>query len=280
MQERTIDAALTESFATHLRDAERSAATLEKYLRDVRGFAEWMAGRAVNREEVLAYKKHLGEVYAVTGANSVIAALNVFFRFCGWYDFTMRQFRVQRAAFCGEERELSRAEYARLVHVAKKRQNERLYLMLQTICATGIRVSELEYITVEAVRCGRAEVRCKGKERFVFLVSALQKKLLRYVRAKGIVSGSVFVTRTGRPIGRCNVWREMKGLCSEADVLPGKVFPHNLRHLFARCFYKLEKDMAKLADLLGHSNINTTRIYIVTTAREHRQKMEHLHLIL
>ena len=280
MSKRTISTARVRAFAIYLQQAERSAATQEKYMRDLRRFLAYSGECAITHDTVMAYKQYLGERYAVTGANSMLAALNAFFRYCGWHELTVKQFRVQRAAFCGEERELTRAEYARLVHAAGQRKNERLSLMLQTICATGIRVSELQYITVEAVQKGRSVVRCKGKDRCIFLVSALQKKLLAYVRARGIHTGAVFVTRSGRPVNRSNVWREMKGLCTAAGVVPGKVFPHNLRHLFARCFYSLEKDIAKLADLLGHSSINTTRIYLVTTAREHRRKMESMHLIL
>ena len=178
------------------------------------------------------------------------------------------------------EKELTKAEYMRLVNTAKQKGNERLNLILQTICGTGIRVSELQYITVEAVKCSEAVVSLKGKTRSVFIVKELQKKLLRYAAEQKIHSGCIFITRTGKPISRTNIWREMKGLCEQAGVNPQKVFPHNLRHLFARIFYGIEKDIAKLADILGHSSINTTRIYIISTGDEHRKRMEHMRLII
>lgn len=275
-----IETVTLRDFEAFLTDAERSPATREKYLRDVRRFALFVGSGEVNRQTVLAYKRMLEREYAVSGANSMIAALNSFFRFCGHRELCIKQFRVQKRAFCSAEKELSKAEYLRLVRSADRRGNRRLSLLIQTVCATGIRVSELSYITVESARAGQAVVTCKGKTRTVFIVSSLQKKLLRYASSRGIVSGAVFVTSSGKPLDRCNIWREMKSLCADAGVSPGKVFPHNLRHLFARTFYSMEKDIAKLADILGHTNVNTTRIYIVTTGAEHRRKMERMHLII
>ena len=167
-----------------------------------------------------------------------------------------------------------------MCQAAKQKKNERLNLIIQTICATGIRVSELQYITVEATKCGEAIVNCKAKTRSVFIVKELKQKLLRYAAEKEIKSGMIFVTKSGKPINRTNIWREMKALCKNANVNPQKVFPHNLRHLFARTFYGIEKDIAKLADILGHSSINTTRIYIISTGTEHRRRMENMHLII
>ena len=210
----------------------------------------------------------------------MIASLNSLFSFLGWTDCRVKSIKLQRQIYCPEEKELTKAEYMRLVNTAKQKGNERLNLILQTICGTGIRVSELQFITVETVKCGEAVVSLKGKTRTVFIVKDLQKKLLRYAAEQGIQSGSVFVTRTGKPISRTNIWREMKDLCEQANVNPNKVFPHNLRHLFARTFYGIEKDIAKLADILGHSSINTTRIYIVATGSEHRQRMENMRLII
>ena len=210
----------------------------------------------------------------------MIAAMNCFLRFCGWQDLCVKQFKIQRQVYCSEERELTRAEYFRLLAAARAKHNERLHLIIQTICGTGIRVSELQYITVEALKSGEAIVNCKGKNRRVFIVSELKKKLLRYVKEQGIVSGTVFVTRGGRPVSRHSIWKDMKALCKQANVSPSKVFPHNLRHLFARTFYRLEKDIAKLADILGHASINTTRIYIVTTGAEHKRKMENMRLVI
>ena len=229
---------------------------------------------------MLEYKNLLKERYAVTSANSILAAINAFLSFMGWCDLCVKQFRIQKNAYSPAEKELTKSDYNALVCAAAEKRNERLSLIIQTICATGIRVSELNFITVEALEKGEAVVNCKGKTRRIFFVSALRKKLLSYVDREKIKSGPVFVTRTGRPISRTNVWREMKALCKCAGVLPSKVFPHNLRHLFARTFYGIEKDIAKLADILGHSNINTTRIYIVTTCEEHRRKMENMRLII
>ena len=192
----------------------------------------------------------------------------------------VKSIKLQQQIYCPEEKELTKAEYTRLIRTAKQKGNERLNLVIQTICGTGIRVSELQYITVEAVRRGEATVSCKAKTRSVFIVKELQKKLLRYAAEQGIKSGMIFITRTGKPLSRTNIWREMKALCEQADVNPNKVFPHNLRHLFARTFYGIEKDIAKLADILGHSSINTTRIYIISTGTEHRRRMENMRLVI
>ena len=195
-------------------------------------------------------------------------------------DLKVKSIKLQRQIYCPEEKELTKAEYMRLVNSAKQKGNERLNLLIQTICGTGIRVSELQYITVEAVKCGEAVVSLKGKTRSVFIVKELKKKLLLFAQKQNIKSGMIFVTRTGKPISRTNIWREMKALCEQANVNPQKVFPHNLRHLFARVFYGIEKDIAKLADILGHSSINTTRVYIISTGNEHRQRMENMRLII
>ena len=280
MKKRRIAPKDVQSFVQFLREEEKSAATVEKYTHDVRCFAEYIGKNEVDRERVLAYKTHLGESYAPTSANSMIAALNAFLRFLGRQELCVKQFRIQREAYCSEEKELSRAEYMRLLETARRRKNERLWLVLQTICGTGIRVSELQHITVESLHRGEAQVSCKGKKRRVFLVPELRRLLLAYVKSQKRESGAIFVTRSGHPISRHLIWREMKALCAEAGVAPGKVFPHNLRHLFARTFYGIEKDIVRLADVLGHASINTTRIYTVTTGEEHRRQMENMHLIL
>lgn len=267
-------------FEIYLRNEERSAATIEKYMRDVHCFASYIGNEEISKESVLDYKTKLGESYAVASANSMIAALNSFLRFYGWHELCVKQFKMQRQVYCPEEKELTRTEYIRLLEAANKKHNERLNLIIQTICSTGIRVSELQYITVEALKKGEAVVNCKGKNRRIFIVPDLKKKLLRYVKEQKISSGAVFITRNGKSVGRSNIWKEMKSLCEQARVAPSKVFPHNLRHLFARTFYGIEKDIAKLADILGHASINTTRIYIVTTGAEHKRKMEHMRLII
>ena len=277
---RILDSRKMQEFEFHLRNEERSAATIEKYMRDVRFFASFVCDAEIDKQTVLDYKSKLGESYAVASANSMIAAMNCFLRFCGWHDLCVKQFKMQREVYCSEEKELTRAEYIRLLEAANAKHNERLNLIIQTICGTGIRVSELQYITVEALHNGEAIVNCKGKNRRVFIVPELKKKLLRYVKEQGISTGTVFVTRGGNPVSRHSIWKDMKELCEQANVSPSKVFPHNLRHLFARTFYGIEKDIAKLADILGHASINTTRIYIVTTGAEHKRKMEHMRLII
>ena len=267
-------------YETALQEAEKSAATMEKYLHHVRQFVAHDAGRRIDKALVLEYKTRLGKLYAPSSANAALAAVNGFLRFWGFESCCVRPFKVQKKLYCPEEKELSREEYIRLVRVAKEKSSERLALLLEAICATGIRVSELQFITVEAVSQGEAIVTCKGKTRTVFLPAALQKKLRRYIQSQKIQSGSVFITRTGKPMNRSNIWREMKALCERANVAPSKVFPHSLRHLFARTFYSIDHDVAKLADILGHSNINTTRIYIITTGAEHRRKMETMRLVI
>jgi len=279
MNDRTITRCLLEAFQTHLIEAERSAATIEKYMRDVQHFVNQAAHLPLTKQTMMDYKAHLAQEYAITSANSMLASLNAFFHFTGWVDLCVRQFKMQRQAFVSEEKELSREEYERLVKAACDSGNERLQLILQTICATGIRVSELVFITAEAVQQGEAMVQCKGKLRPVFIVPQLRKQLLAYARKKKLISGPLFVTNGGKPVSRTAIWRDMKALCKLANVSPGKVFPHNLRHLFALTFYSLEKDIAKLADILGHSSINTTRIYIATTGAEHRRHMENMGLV-
>ena len=240
-----------------------------------------MGNAEITKEAVIAYKnKLLSEGYAVRSINSMIASINSLFTFLGWENLKVKSLKLQRQIYCPEEKELTKEEYMRLINTAKQKGNERLNLLIQTICGTGIRVSELQYITVEAVTCGEAVVSLKGKTRSVFIVRELQKKLLHYAAEQKIDSGAIFITRTGKPMSRTNIWREMKSLCEQAGVNPLKVFPHNLRHLFARTFYGIEKDIAKLADILGHSSINTTRIYIITTGNEHRQRMENMRLIM
>ena len=281
MKGRILTSEAIDCFKKYLREEEKSENTIEKYLRDVRAFAAYLSGIEVTKETVIAYKSRLlAENYAVRSINSILASVNSLFAFLGWTDCKVKSIKLQRQVYCPEEKELTKAEYIRLVNTAKQKGNERLNLILQTICGTGIRVSELQYITVEAVKCSEAVVSLKGKTRSVFIVKELQKKLLRYAAEQKIHSGCIFITRTGKPISRTNIWREMKGLCEQAGVNPQKVFPHNLRHLFARIFYGIEKDIAKLADILGHSSINTTRIYIISTGDEHRKRMEHMRLII
>ena len=280
MEGRVITAKMIAGFREHLFLEERSVATIQKYIRDVKAFMAYAQNSAITKETVIAYKKYLQENYAVRSVNSMLASINSFFSLFGWNDLKVKSLKLQQQVFCPEEKELAKEEYTRLCRAAVRKHNERLNLILQTICGTGIRVSELQYITVEAVKHGETVVNCKTKTRSVFIVKELRQKLLRYAAEQNIKSGMIFVTRTGKPISRTNIWREMKALCVEANVNPQKVFPHNLRHLFARVFYGIEKDIAKLADILGHSSIDTTRIYIISTGTEHRRRMENMHLIL
>lgn len=266
-------------FQRQLVHEEKSAATIEKYMRDIRAFSAFSSGKRISKDLTMAYKQHLLETgYAVPSVNSILVPVNRLVTYLGLTDCRVRTLKKQRQTYCAEEKELTKAEYLRLLGAA--RCNPRLCLLLKTICATGIRVSELVYFTVEAVRHGEIAVTCKSKTRNILIPNKLKKLLLDYAKQSGIKSGSIFRTRTGRPLNRSNIWSEMKRLCARANVSPSKVFPHNLRKLFARTFYSLEKDIAKLADILGHSNIETTRIYIMTTGVEHRRKIERLGLLL
>ena len=278
--ERAISRERIEAFCAHLVAEEKAENTVEKYLRDVKAFARYLAGNAATKETVLSYKSELLSAYAPVSINSMLVSLNRFFDFCGWQDLKVKTLKVQRQAYCPEEKELTRREYERLVETARRCGNERLALVLQTLCGTGIRVSELRFITVEAAQAGEATVSLKGKTREVLIVRKLQRLLLAYAKKHGIESGAIFLTRNRRPINRSNVWREMKALCKSAWVNPKKVFPHNLRHLFARVFYGIKKDLAKLADILGHTSVETTRIYLVSTGAEHRRYLENMRLIV
>ena len=261
-------------FRNYLIEGEKSELTVEKYLRDVRRFLAWLGSKPMEKSRVLEYKTELVERYAVASANSVISSLNCYFDFIDRTDCRVKAIKQQRRAFLPEEKELTKAEYDRLVSAAKHKP--RLCLLMQTICATGIRVSEHKFITVEAARCGQAEVRMKGKHRIVFLERKLCRALLKYARENNIIEGSIFITATGKPLNRCNIWAEMKKLCATAGVRREKVFPHNLRHLFARLYYGMEHDIVRLADILGHSSINTTRIYTMESGQTHRRQMERL----
>lgn len=291
MTENKTKIGVLSNFEMYLQTEEKSANTIEKYLRDVRSFLDFAEKkgirvsdpdlRGITKETVIAYKNRLTENgYKARSINSMLASLHCFFEFIGRRELKVKTVRIVRQIFCSEAKELNRAEFERLCRAAKSAGNERLLLILQTLCGTGIRVSELPFVTVDAVQAGQVSVTLKGKTRTVFFVKELRKKLLCYLQKQNIRTGPVFVTRTGNPLSRTNIWREMKLLCETAGVDPKKVFPHNLRHLFARIFYRLEKDIAKLADVLGHSSIETTRIYIISSGHEHRRIMENMRLIV
>ena len=246
---------------------------------DITEFSLWVGEKELVKGVVLAYKSYLSDQYAPSSVNSIIASLNKFFKFCGWIELCVKSLRIQTQIYATTEKELCKAEYERLLTVAKRRNNQRLYLLMQTICSTGIRVSEVKYVTVASIMCGRAEINCKGKSRTVFLPEQLCKMLKRYISDHKIKNGPVFVTKNGNPLDRSNIWSEMKKLCKEAGVSDKKVFPHNLRHLFARTYYSLQKDIVRLADVLGHSSINTTRIYTMETGEIHRKQIQKLGLL-
>lgn len=267
-------------YKKHLIEQERSSYTISKYIHDTRFFIEFVDKRAINKQLVIDFKLLLGERYAASSANSMLAAVNGFLKFIGCADLRVKPFKIQRALFVPEEKELCRNEYLRLIKAAKQQKNERLMLIVETICATGIRVSELKFITVESVETGRAEIKCKGKLRTVFLPQQLCKLLKKFIQKQKITAGAVFITRNGKNLDRSNIWRDMKKLSVLTVVSPEKVFPHNLRHLFARTYYSLEKDLSRLADILGHSNVNTTRIYTVESGQTHARQIERLNLIV
>ena len=270
-----------EKFKQFLIDEERAAATIEKYRRDVQAFFTWLPEKTeVSKEMVLEYKRKLAAQYKSTSANSMLVALNRFFGFCGRRDLQVRLLKVQRVSFRERSREMSVEEYKRLVRAAREKKDERLSLLIQTLCSTGIRVSEHRCITVEALRSGSIFIDGKGKERAVFLPKKLQKQLKHYCKERKITTGPVFITKSGKPLNRCNIWAEMKALCKNAGIEPQKVFPHNLRHLFALTYYRLEKDIVRLADILGHANIETTRIYTSTTEEECLRSLSRMKLLL
>lgn len=276
---RKITNSLVEQFRVYLLCEEKSPATLEKYIRDVVAFMQWLGGRTVDKSVVMEYKKILFEGYAPASANSMLSSLNSFFTYTEWFECRVKTVKIQRQIFAKKEKELSKEEYIRLLNAARRKENKKLYMLMQTICSTGIRVSELKFITVEAVGKGQANINCKGKMRVVILPQQLCKMLSGYVKKQKILSGSIFISKNGRPLDRSNIWKLMKGLCETAGVSREKVFPHNLRHLFARTYYSLEKDVVRLADILGHTSVNTTRIYTMESGEVHRRQIQKLGLL-
>lgn len=280
MKQYNLSAEMITAYGRYLKTEERSAGTIEKYLRDVRAFSQFLNGRFVTKELIAQWKESLEEQnYAPVTINSMLAALNGLFHFLGWGECHVKFLRVQRQMFRDAGRELTRHEYERLLRTARVQGRERLALLMETICATGIRVSEVQYITVEAVQRGRAEISLKGKIRTILIPGKLARKLMKYAQKQKTVSGEIFLTGNGKGISRRQIWAEMKGLCRAAGVEPSKVFPHNLRHLFAIIFYQVCKDIVRLADILGHSSVETTCIYLVTSGAEHARTLECLGLI-
>ena len=280
MEHRIMNRKALKAFARALLEQERSSGTIEKYFRDVRAFTVWLGGAEVSLVLTLPWRDSLLERgYAPVTVNSMVAAVNQFFAFLGWEDCKVKALKIQRKLFRDDRKELTREEYQRLLDSAHELGRERLALLLETICATGIRVSEVKYITVEAAQVGRAEISLKGKLRTILLPGKLCRKLKKYARQQKNASGEIFLTRSGKSLSRRQIWAEMKRLCKVAGVAPSKVFPHNLRHLFARTFYKVCRDVVKLADVLGHSSIETTRIYLISTGVEHMKILSRMRLI-
>lgn len=269
-----------QEFKEYLKNEERESSTIAKYLHDVQVFVGWLGEKEITKEKLTGYKEYLIEKkYNPKTINGILSAINKFLTFVGQSELKVKYLRIQRQLFRNSNRELTQAEYLKLINKAQELGKERLSLLMQTICATGIRVSELKYITVETVKAGKAEISLKGKIRTILLTGKLCKKLLKYAKRQKITSGKIFITRSGRGLGRKQIWAEMKALCKKSGVSAGKVFPHNLRHLFARAFYRVCKDVAKLADVLGHSSIETTRIYLISTGAEHLQTLNKLQLL-
>lgn len=279
-EQRKITTELIGCYAQALREQEKSAATIQKYVCVLTALRDYMAGETLDKSDLIEWKRHLTQAYAPASVNTMLAAMNGMLDFCGWLELKIKPLKIQKSMFSDADKELTRDEYIRLIYVAEAEGNERLSLVIQTICATGIRVSELKFITAMAVQTGRAEIANKGKRRIVFLPDKLRRLLKKYLQKQKREGGPVFVTKTGKPFDRSNIWREMKALCESANVMPGKVFPHNLRHLFARTYYTMEKDLSRLSDILGHSNVNTTRIYTMESGVVHARQIEQMGLII
>ncbi len=278
--EHTISEEAIKNFEAYLRREERSDNTIEKYLHDVRLFSAWVGGQSVTKETVTAWKAQLCALgRAVVTVNGALAALHSFFAFQEWGECRVKYLKRQQRLFRDSSRELTRQEYEKLVQTAGNQGNHRLALVLETICATGIRVSELQYITLEAVQQGQAEISLKGKVRTILIPNRLVRKLQKYAKKQKILSGEIFRTKNSKSFSRHQIWSEMKNLCKAAGVDSSKVFPHNLRHLFARTFYRACRDIVRLADVLGHSSVETTRIYLITTGAEHARQLDRLGLV-
>lgn len=280
--EKFITQEILSQYQEYLYDEEKSLATIQKYMRDLQKLLDYAAGREITKRLMIQYKEDLRDSnkYRTSSINSFLVAANRLFEYLHWYEVRVKIFRVQKEVFEPENKNLTKEEYVKLVKTAEKLGKRRLAMIIQTICATGIRVSELSSITIESVKKGVADIYCKGKQRKVLITPNLQKKLMWYIRENNIDTGIVFQTSGGKAVNRSNIWREMKSLCVEAGVEKEKVYPHNLRHLFAKIFYKVEKDIAKLADVLGHSSIETTRIYIRTTSFEHQKQLDLMGLVV
>ena len=282
IMEKKITMAMLEEYKKYLYEQEKSKATIQKYICDLKKLVEFVDNKEMTKLLAIQYKDYLkkNDDYKTSSVNSFLVAANRFFEFMGWYEFRVKTFKLQKEVFMPESNELSKQEYKKLVETALRNGKIRIGMIIQTICATGIRVSELSAITVSAVKRGVATIYNKGKERMILIPRDLQVKLLRYIRKQKIQYGIVFKTSKGKSVDRTWIWREMKKLCDIANIPREKVFPHNLRHLFARTFYSIYKDISKLADILGHSSVETTRIYLKESYMEHQKRIERLNLIV
>lgn len=280
MRKTVLDMNIMGKYRKYLFGEERSEATIEKYMRDIQHFYEYLPQqKIITKENLIAYKQSLSDTYKVTSINSMLVSINGLLSFMNLDTLKLKLHKVQRKVFSSEDSELSKAEYKRLLDAAMKKNNKRLFMLIQTICGTGIRVSEHKYITVESLKAGQAMVNNKGKSRTIFINKKLKRMLLTYCKEENITSGSIFVTKGGKPMDRSNIWSAMKNLCADANVDRKKVFPHNLRHLFAYTFYGLEKDLVRLADILGHSSIETTRIYTKAGIKKCQSIMDRMDLL-
>lgn len=265
-------------FKEYLYQKGSSDKTIEKYLRDVKHFLT--ETEEISYESLRSYREGLIGQYAPASVNSMIAALNQYLTFLEMEMYKVKPVRIQKEIFARPEKELDKEEYRKLVAAATENGDGRLALIMEVICGTGIRVSELEYFTLEAIKNGQIRVRNKGKVRVIMIPHKLKMKLLYYAKQTKIHAGCIFITKFGNPLDRSNLWGMMKKLAAQAGVSAGKIFPHNLRHLFARTYYSFTKDISRLADLLGHSSINTTRIYTISSGHEHQRQIEQLGLVL
>lgn len=279
VNEKIITNELINNFGIYLYEEEKSGNTIEKYMRDVRFFCKWLQDRALEKAAVIEYKRELCRSHAAKSVNSMLSSINTFFAFINRRDLMTKTLKIQRRIFADKSKELTKSEYERLLIAASDKKNERLYYLMQTMASTGLRVSEIKYVTCDAVKKGLAVISCKGKIREIFLPKKLCKMLSAYIKRQNIRSGPVFVSKNGRPLDRSNIWKMLKSLCESAGVSKDKVFPHNFRHLFARTFYSLQKDIVRLADILGHSSVETTRIYTMESGTEHIKLMQKLGLL-
>lgn len=276
---KTITNEIARKFELYMYEEEMSDNTIEKYMRDIRFFREWLGSKGIDKSIVLEYKQELCEKYAPKSVNSMLSSLNALFVFMNWHELKVKTLKIQRRIFADKSKELTKSEYERLLTAAKNKKNEKLYYLMQTIASTGLRVSEIKFVTCDAVKSEQAIINCKGKIRQIFLPKKLCKMLKTYIKSQNIKSGAVFISKTGKPLDRSNIWKMLKNLCDIAGVSRNKVFPHNFRHLFARTYYSLQKDIVRLADILGHSSIETNRIYTIESGETHILQLQKLGLL-